>query len=159
MICLGRKGDQSLRGEGSQMPPSLRLYWVQLTQRYIVHMQSSSTNIQKATVMKNWHHLQIIIGETQGLSLVRVCEICWLQKVIWSVYHEVGSFTPYTLSSVIWFIPTGLLLGRTSLKGNNTYSLSGLIAPRSCLFQYKAAAASGIVFRLSQAGGAQQPRD
>ena len=40
------------------------------------------------------------------------------------------------------------------------YILSqAIFAPRSLSFQYKAAAASGIVFRLSQARGAKQPRN
>ena len=42
------------------------------------------------------------------------------------VYHEVGSFTPYTLNSNIWVIPTGLIAGQSWLQRTNKY-ISGLI--------------------------------
>ena len=44
-------------------------------------------------------------------------------------------------------------------RTKGTFFLRPDLSPRSCSFQYKATAASGIVFRLSQAGVAKQPRD
>ena len=58
--------------------------------------------------MKNWHHRQIIIEETQELSLVRQGRWDMLMpEDCWGVYHEVGSFPPCAVSSNIWFIPAG----------------------------------------------------
>ena len=50
------------------------------------------------------------------------------------VYHEVGSFTPYTLNSNIWVIPTGLIAGQSWLQRTNKY-ISGLIPMGSSVLE------------------------
>ena len=42
------------------------------------------------------------------------------------VYHEVGSFTPYTLNSSYWVILTGLITEQSQLQRTKMY-ISGLI--------------------------------
>ena len=67
VICLERKGDQSLKGERSWTTSSLRFYWVQLTQIHSTHIK-----LTNQCSRCYWRHLQVIIEDTQGLSLVRV---------------------------------------------------------------------------------------
>ena len=66
-----------------------------------------------------------------------------------------GGITKGTGAAVV----NRVMLGRAGFK-DKMYILSQAgFAPRSHLSQYKGTAAPGLVFRLSQAGGAKQPRD
>ena len=65
---------------------------------------------------KNWHYLQITIEKTQRLSPVRVSETCWHQMVVKAYFRRQGVHC-LCFNVNIWFISTGLLQVRASLKG------------------------------------------
>ena len=127
VICLGRKGDQSLKGERSWIPSSLRFYWVQL------RIHSMHEKLINQCSKCYWHHLQIIVEERQGLSLVRVgfgLSVCFIAT----------GQSRSQRKQCIFFLWPDLPLGALWSSTKSQLPL-------------------GIVPRLNQAGRAKQTRD